>query len=1013
MEKRHLEKQPRIVSHIVTQLSAEGFANAAEIGRGGFGAVYRCTQIELDRVVAVKVLTLDLEENRQRFEREQRAMAKLTGHPNIVPVLQVGETYDGHPYLVMPYCRRGCIQSEIDRLGELPLADVLRLGVKIAAALESAHRLGIVHRDVKPANVLVTDYGEPALTDFGIAHMTDTYKTSSGILTGSPAFTAPEVLRGDSAEPASDVYSMGATLFSGLTGHPPFEGLAGESVFAYLLRITTEPMPDLREHGVAEDVAAVIHSALSTDPADRPSALEFGKLLQALQARHGHEVDGMALEGCRLQGAAGPGATPSTSHPSLSASRSLRSRLPRGRFPAPLAGFVGREAERAELAELIKASRLVTLAGVGGVGKTTLALQVARDQVAHFDDGVWLVELGEVSDGSLVTGVAAGALGIRDQGARPLADAMVDALAERTALVVFDNCEHVIDDAARLVETLLHGCSRLQILATSREVLGIGGEAVLPISPLSYPDLGSPPNRSNLAEYDAVALFVERARTAHPGFALTQRNAAAVGRICACLDGLPLAIELAAARLRAMSVDQVADRLSDRFALLTRGRRGAPTRQQTLHWCIAWSFDRCTVQEQQLWARLSVFAGSFELDAAQDICAADKAAGDLLDDLCALVDKSILIRNEDEGVVRFRLLATIREYGRAHIGSAEEYLQLQRRHVDWYRRLVSTAKTEFFSESQVRWINRLRREMANLQEALQFAVSDDPVAALEMSATMRLVWIAIGMLAQGRRWVEQALRAAAGEPTVHTINAFAALGVFALFQADWPTARSCVAQARELLTVAPDARAHGLIETLDGFGALLRGELDQAQANGELALATSDDFEVQIFSMLLLSWRFSITGDAVRALSYGERALALAESRHEAVMRNYMLTTVAAGRFALGDLDLAQRAMLDGLQRSRLIGHPWIGAQFIEMLAWVAAASRHPRRAAVLMAAAAAVSRASGTSSTTMTLLGLFHDECQRRTREQLSVNDFEAASAEGNMMTFDEAAAFALAATH
>jgi non-specific serine/threonine protein kinase len=230
---------------VATELSAAGFDDAEEIGRGGFGVVYRCVQVALDRTVAVKVLT-ELDENRERFLREQRAMAQLTGHPNVVGVLQVGETESGYPYLVMPYHSQGSLQARIGRLGVLPAQEVLGLGVKIAGALESAHQLGIVHRDVKPSNILLTDYGEPALSDFGIAHITGGFTTATGTFTGSPAFTAPEILSGDPPSHASDVYGLGATLFAALTGHAAYERRSGERVVAQFLRIATEPVPDLR-----------------------------------------------------------------------------------------------------------------------------------------------------------------------------------------------------------------------------------------------------------------------------------------------------------------------------------------------------------------------------------------------------------------------------------------------------------------------------------------------------------------------------------------------------------------------------------------------------------------------------------------------------------------------------------------------------------------------------------------------------------------------------------------------
>ncbi len=246
-----LRTQRATVSATTDELRAAGFDDAREIGRGGFGVVYRCTQSALDRAVAVKVLTGDLDdENRARFLREQRAMGRLTGHPNVVSVLEVGVTESGLPFLVMPYHPQDSLDVRIRRHGPLTMAETLRLGVKIAGALETAHRFGIVHRDVKPGNILLTDYGDPALTDFGIAHITGGFQTATGTIAGSPAFTAPEVLGGDPPSPSSDVYGLGATMFAALTGHAAFERRSGEQVVAQFLRITTQPTPDLGEAGI-------------------------------------------------------------------------------------------------------------------------------------------------------------------------------------------------------------------------------------------------------------------------------------------------------------------------------------------------------------------------------------------------------------------------------------------------------------------------------------------------------------------------------------------------------------------------------------------------------------------------------------------------------------------------------------------------------------------------------------------------------------------------------------------
>ncbi len=569
-------------SAVVTELSAAGFSYAEEVGRGGFGVVYRCTQLALDRRVAVKVLTAKLDDKRERFLREQRAMGRLTGHPNIVGVLQVGETESGYPYLVMQYHRQGSLEARLRRSGPLPLDEVVRLGVKMAGALDTAHQRGILHRDVKPANILFTEYGEPALGDFGIAHITGAFKTAAGTFTGSPAFTAPEVLSGDPPSQSSDVYGLGATLFAALTGHAAFERRSGEQLVAQFLRITSESAPDLRETGIPDDIAVVVERAMSRDPTDRRSAASLGEEIQRLQRRLGLTVDEMALS------------------PEPEADRrearvvALGARRPIGNLPLELTSFVGRRAELSEVNSLLSASRLVTLTGIGGVGKTRLALRATTEARRDFPDGVWLVELGDLRDGSLLVDVVAESLGVRDESGRPLREVLIDFLCSRKLLVVLDNCEQVVDEAAKLTETLLRACPELRILATSREALGIGGEAVLRLSPLPFPEADVQPTASGLPSFDAVALFAERAAATVPDFELTDDDMATVARICAKLDGLPLAIELAAARLRTISPEQILERLTDRYTLLTHGSRAAPTRQQTLSWSVGWSYDLCT-----------------------------------------------------------------------------------------------------------------------------------------------------------------------------------------------------------------------------------------------------------------------------------------------------------------------------------------------------------------------------------------------------------------------------------
>ncbi len=993
---------------LVAELDAAGFTGAHEIGRGGCGVVYRCSQVRLYRVVAVKLLTEEFADTRARFVREQKAMGRLTGHPNIVAVLEVGETQSGHPFLVMPYYQCGCIHQRIGQLGLLPEKEVLRPGIKMAGALQSAHELGILHRDVKPANILVTDYGEPALGDFGIARMSGGFNTAAGTFAGSPAFTAPEVLSGDAPTMASDVYSLGATLFAALTGHAAFERRLGKHVMTHFLRIAAEPVPDLRERGANDDIADVVGAAMARDPSERPSTLELGAQLQGLQIRRGLAVDDMAVRGTRRPKVLAE--PPNTSNTSASVRRTGV------RLPLPLESLVGRAAEMAELHSMLSESRLITITGIGGVGKTTLAIHAAREQVTEFGDGVWFVELADLLDGALVTEVVAAALGVRDHPGRALTDVLVDFLVERRALVVLDNCEQIIDDAAKLAETLLRACPRLHILTTSREVLDIGGEAVLPLPALAAPGAQDDPTLRTLAGYAAVALFVDRACAAAPGFTLTEHNSAAVARICSCLDGLPLAIEMAAARMRVMSVEQIADGLSDRYGLLSRRRRGAPTRQQTLAACIDWSYDLCTQAEQHLWSRLSVFAGSFDMPAARDICGENIQNLECTYLLSSLVDKSILIRTEHDGAVRFRLLETVREYGRARLEQTDDYPSLRRRHANWYRELLADADAQWFGPQQLQLVRRVSVEMPNIREALQFSLADSLAMAVDMITALRRFWVFHTMLSEGCQWTSRALAAIPPEPTLQRIRTLFTAAHAIQTRGDVVTAASWFADVRDLLDVVDDPVTRGRIDYLEGYTATFTGDFDHGRDRFQRAMAATDDFEVQAQSRTLRGILELTSGDAHSALAWAEKGLALAESQRDWVIRAVALMSAGAACWRMGRPQRAEQLLQQGLRLSSEVVATQGNVTHalpnqLEVLAWVQESLEQPRLAAILMGAAAELSRAAG-SPLVATLIGGFHAGCETRARDQLGAAEFRAAWDEGTSMTFDQAVALALTAT-
>src|SRR6516165_6288888 len=551
------------VPDIPAELRDAGFEDAAEIGRGGFGVVYRCAQPLLDRAVAVKVLTADLDpENLDRFLREQHAMGRLSGHPNIVTILQVGTTSTGRPFIVMPYHAKNSLEALIRRHGPLDWHEAVRIGVKLAGALEAAHRAGILHRDVKPGNILLSEYGEPELTDFGIARMAGGFQTATGVITGSPAFTAPEVLEGTPPTAASDVYSLGATLFCTLTGHAAFERRSGEKVVAQFLRITSQPIPDLRDRGLPAEVAAVIEQAMARDPGDRPaSAAAFGEELREVQRTSGVPVDEMAhpvelgvehrespvaTSQLRRDTGRDTGATPTPPTPST-----------KYRPPVPTRSLVTRD----RLIDVLRAGgrrRFVLIHAPSGFGKTTLAAQwreeLLRDGVAvgwlTIDDDdnnvVWflahLLELIRRVRPALAAALSQALDEHGDAAVRYVLTTVIDEIHDKDdrIAVVIDDWHRVSDPqtTAALGFLLEHGCHHMRIIVTSWSRAG------LPVSKLRIVD--------ELVEIDSDALRfdIDEARSLLNDIDELKLSDSDVEALTTSTEGWVAALQLAALALR-------------------------------------------------------------------------------------------------------------------------------------------------------------------------------------------------------------------------------------------------------------------------------------------------------------------------------------------------------------------------------------------------------------------------------------------------------------------------------
>jgi predicted ATPase/DNA-binding CsgD family transcriptional regulator len=676
-----------------------------------------------------------------------------------------------------------------------------------------------------------------------------------------------------------------------------------------------------------------------------------------------------------------------------------------GNLPAEVTSFVGRRRELADAKRALAKSRLVTLTGVGGVGKTRVAERVARDRRRAYPHGVWLVELGELADPALLTQTVLTELGVRGQPSGDALGVLIDSLRSRQLLLVLDNCEHLLDEVAGLSAALLRSCPDLQILATSREPLRVVGEAVLPVPPMAAPEPDRSGGVAGLSRYDAVALFTERAAAAVPDFALTEDNYRAVAALCYRLDGLPLAIELAAGRLRSLSPAQILSKLDDRYALLTGGERGRPGRQQTLRASIEWSYQLCTPAEQRLWARLCVFAGSFELDAVEGVCSGGDIAGEMVDLVSGLVDKSIVVRQEQGTVVQYRLLESIREFGLERLSEAGEGPALRMAHWQWYAALVRTAKAEWISARQVYWLARLAAEGANMRSALDFCLNErgDADAVMEILVGLPLgVWWAHGKLGEGRHWLDEAL-GRSGDVTVLRVRALLRNAVVAMVGGELAIGDQLLGEARGLIPQVSDPMVLAQLHYVAARAARFAGDLPRAVSELEQALAISNgrtdlDCYLDIFNSLALV--ASMAGQHERSKACYEEIIQLTGPRGESLHRANALLALGLDAWRRGDPVRAVELQRSGLEIKLGLDDQLGTAVGLDALAWGVGALGQHKRAAQLLGTAEVLWDSTGNSLATLFPdLVCDHDKAAAAARAALGEQGYAAAFRRGRQM--------------
>jgi predicted ATPase/DNA-binding NarL/FixJ family response regulator len=732
--------------------------------------------------------------------------------------------------------------------------------------------------------------------------------------------------------------------------------------------------------------------------------------------------------------------------------------LSAGNLPAEPNSFVGRERDLAELAVLLTDVRALTLCGPGGIGKTRLAVRLGAGLTPSFPDGVWLAELADLRDPEFVARRVAATLGVREEPDRALPETLCDALRSRELLLILDTCEHLVEACAPLVQRLLSACRGFRVIATSREPLRVRGETVWRVPPLELPAALERLSVAEMLEHEAVRLFTDRAAAVRPGFALTAENAQSVARLCRMLDGIPLAIELASARIRALSVDQIADRLSDRFQLLASGDRTAPMRQQTLRAAVDWSYELLTEPEQALLRRLSVFSG-WNLEMAEQVCADEQIPADrVLDLLAALIDKSLVsLDGELAGDARYRLLDTIGEYASDRLAASGEQPEIRAAHRDYLLRLGEEVVARAFVRGDPPWsarvamYHRIDVERPNFRHALSECLSrEDAERGLRLCVALRSAWGASGDVTEGVAWFDRLLALPVPMSQDARARALVHLAELAFEQQDYPTAGDCAqaalglfqasaepaeAGARRLLSLlqmqdgrtkealdsaemavqaarkAGDCWEEGLALATKASVLARLGRLNEAQQTFEVALETLRDNNGWGVAQTLYGFGALARqrGDSAAALRHFRAALALYRQIDARPEMARCLAGIGLVALSQADLDAAAASLSESIQLSLATGQRLATIRGIEAFAALAVLRDDMAAATKLASAGSALRTALGQIASPGALRRM--ESLLESARQRLGADAVTALVAEGEQLTAHGAVSFALRA--